>query len=94
MRNSFILDELGSWLKVNGEAVYGTRPWKIYGEGGEAAGGAFSERGISSKPWDLSVLRFTVNKDNTVLCVHVFGNPAGMDLIVKSMPVDKSPFTA
>ncbi len=25
--------EMGEWLKINGEAIYGTRPWKIYGEG-------------------------------------------------------------
>ncbi|MCF8716237.1 alpha-L-fucosidase [Joostella atrarenae] len=25
--------KIGGWLKVNGEAIYGTRPWKIYGEG-------------------------------------------------------------
>ena len=28
-----IVREIGAWLKVNGEAVYATRPWKIYGEG-------------------------------------------------------------
>jgi Alpha-L-fucosidase C-terminal domain len=28
-----ILLGVGSWLKVNGEAIYGTRPCKIYGEG-------------------------------------------------------------
>jgi alpha-L-fucosidase len=28
-----VLREVGAWLKTNGEAIYGTRPWKIYGEG-------------------------------------------------------------
>jgi len=28
-----ILDGIGNWTKVNGEAIYSTRPWKIFGEG-------------------------------------------------------------
>ncbi|MBE3040955.1 MAG: alpha-L-fucosidase [Chloroflexi bacterium] len=28
-----ILLDIGEWLAVNGEAIYGTRPWKVYGEG-------------------------------------------------------------
>jgi alpha-L-fucosidase len=28
-----ILDGIGNWTKDNGEAIYGSRPWKIYGEG-------------------------------------------------------------
>lgn len=27
------LKGIGSWLSTNGEAIYGTRPWKVYGEG-------------------------------------------------------------
>jgi alpha-L-fucosidase len=28
-----VLREIGSWLGINGEAIYGTRPWKVFGEG-------------------------------------------------------------
>lgn len=28
-----VLQKVGAWLKVNGDAIYGTRPWKIFGEG-------------------------------------------------------------
>jgi alpha-L-fucosidase len=28
-----LLTDAGKWLKVNGEAIYGSRPWKKYGEG-------------------------------------------------------------
>src|ERR1035437_167010 len=27
-----ILEEIGEWTAVNGDGIYGTRPWKIYGE--------------------------------------------------------------
>ena len=28
-----ILREIGAWLRTNGEAIYGTRPWHVFGEG-------------------------------------------------------------
>jgi alpha-L-fucosidase len=28
-----LLREIGAWLNVNGEAIYASRPWTVYGEG-------------------------------------------------------------
>ncbi|MBL3931451.1 alpha-L-fucosidase, partial [Bacteroides thetaiotaomicron] len=28
-----ILNEFGNWMNINKEAIYQTRPWKIFGEG-------------------------------------------------------------
>lgn len=28
-----LLEEFGEWLAINGEAIYGSRPWKTFGEG-------------------------------------------------------------
>ena len=34
-----IVSDIGAWLKVNGDAIYATRPWKIYGEGPSTVSG-------------------------------------------------------
>ena len=34
--------QLGGWMKVNGEAIYGSRPWQVYGEGPTRNTGAAS----------------------------------------------------
>ena len=50
------LDEMAAWMAVNGDAIYGTRPWKIFGEGStQVTAGAFQE-GAAYTPQDI---RFT-----------------------------------
>lgn len=39
-----ILLEIGKWLTINGAAIYGTRPWKVFGEGPtEISEGSFTD---------------------------------------------------
>ncbi len=68
-----VLFELGKWLDINGEAIYATRPWKVFGQGPTRLekGGEFVGRlNYTSKD-----IRFTQSKDSQFFYVIVMGWP-------------------
>jgi alpha-L-fucosidase len=43
-----VLLDVGGWLSVNGHAIYGTRPWRVYGEGPtKVAAGSFHDTDVA-----------------------------------------------
>ena len=74
-------------MQVNGEAIYGTRPWKIFGEGPATDSGApISAQGFNEgkgKPFGAEDIRFTVK--GKTLYATILGWPAGNETLVKNL---------
>ena len=69
-----LLDEITKWMAINGEAIYGTRPWKILGVGPNAQG--FGTEGIREsmlKELTAEDVRFTTK--GQTLYAFVMGWP-------------------
>lgn len=74
-----ILDGIGKWIAINGEGIYGTRPWKTFGEGPAIATqekGRFGGlKDVPDKPFSAEDFRFTVSQDGHTLYAFCFGVP-------------------
>jgi alpha-L-fucosidase len=71
-----VLDGITAWMDANSEAIYSTRPWKVYGEGPNAVtAGAFQGKSVSKL--NEKDIRFTRNKAGNVVYAAALGWPAG-----------------
>ncbi|MBQ9402194.1 MAG: alpha-L-fucosidase, partial [Clostridia bacterium] len=76
----FILEKLAGWFEVNSEAVYGTRPWRTFGEGDTRVKiDGFTEE---KTDWNRSDFRFT-QKDGAVYA-FALGAAPGEALVLRS----------
>ena len=63
-----ILKNLGQWMRLNGEGIYGTRPWRTFGEGPtETPRGRDADNPI---PYTAEDLRFTTKKRSPLCFRH------------------------
>ena len=77
-----ILLEIGKWLTDNGEAIYGTRPWQIFGEGlTEVVAGSFND--TKRTAFSSQDARFTRNGDT--LYAIVLKWPENGQILIKSL---------
>jgi alpha-L-fucosidase len=77
-----VLEALATWMKTNGEAIFGTRPWRVYGEGPTpVTTGMFSES--NAKPFTAEDIRFTTRGDT--LYAIALARPETATLTIKSL---------
>jgi alpha-L-fucosidase len=92
-----IVTDIGAWLKVNGEAIFATRPWKVFGEGPSTTAevGARGGRPIAaaSKPYTPEDIRFTQSKDGKTIYAIVLAIPADGKITIKSLAGDSPNWT-
>jgi alpha-L-fucosidase len=84
-----MLKDMGAWMKINGDGIYGSHAWTTFGEG---AGGV-----IKSTPsgfigarqanfqFDPADFRFTVGKDGSLYAFCMTVPPPGTQLKITSM---------
>ena len=77
-----VLLDVGTWLNLNGEAIYGTRPWRVYGEGPtKVAAGSFHD--VDTTNYTPEDFRFTTKGE--VLYAIGLGWPVNGEAVIRSL---------
>ena len=77
------LEDMGAWMDRYGEAIYGTRPWKIFGEGPFRKDAASHSDMANEDTFDARDIRFTTKGDD--LYVLQLGWPESGELKVDAL---------
>ncbi len=79
-----VLNELATWFPANGDAIYGTRPFKVFGEGPPdvVSTGNFNEG--KGRPYTSQDIRFTV-KDRHLYAIVLAWPEAGSAVNIKTL---------
>lgn len=82
-----VVEQVAEWMHINSEAIYSTRPWKVFGEGPALESvAALSAQGFNEgkgKPFEARDIRFTA-KGKTLYAI-MLGWPADKTALVKTL---------
>ena len=84
------LKGLAGWIKINGECIFSTRPWKTFGEGpsltaDNGKGVSEGEADVAKVPFTAQDIRFTQSKDGKTLYAIILGWPTDGKVVIKSL---------
>ena len=82
-----IVEEIGRWMAVHGDAIYDTRPWAVFGEGpAQHRTAPLTDQGMNegkNAPLTAADVRFTAKGD--AVYAFVMGWPAGREIAIAAM---------
>lgn len=86
------LHGMAAWMEINGEAIYGTRPWRVYGEGPTQAGSGKADKGVvveqATKPYTGRDVRFTTKAGH--LYAIMMAPPEGQTVTLTSLSMQET----
>lgn len=80
-----VLLQIGDWLHTNGEAIYGTRPFAIFGEGLTKAGKNSTEKNKDIQSYTPEDIRFTTSADHRFVYAIALGWPSSGSLTMQTL---------
>jgi len=81
------LEEMAAWMDVNSEAIHGTRPWKVFGEGGQKVEGD-KDKKHEVIEYTSADFRFTT-KGNALYAILMAYPKENKEVLITSVPASE-----
>ena len=80
-----VLLQMGAWLNLNGEAIYDSRPFTVFGEGPTKAPKNSTEKNSDIQTYTAQDIRFTTSHDGKILYATALDWPADHELVIHTL---------
>jgi alpha-L-fucosidase len=80
-----VLLQIGDWLRINGEAIYGSRPFAVFGEGPTKAPKDSTQKNKDIQVYTPHDIRYTTSRTGEVLYATVLGWPSDGSLMLRTL---------
>jgi len=82
-----VLLQIGDWLRVNGESIYGTRPFTVFGEGPTKAPKNATEKNNDIQSYTAQDIRFTASHatKEPLLYATLLGWPSQSEMVIHTL---------
>jgi alpha-L-fucosidase len=76
---------MGDWLQINGEAIYGSRPFAVFGEGPTKAPKDSTQKNKDIQSYTAQDIRYTTSRSGDVLYAIALGWPSDGSLVLHTL---------